>query len=126
MDNFHFDMTCQGRETLSAAMRLAFSQHSKATHYAIREADDKKPRRIVFFWAESVAKGAAPFPFKMDAEGCADFAWRWLSEVDFGSEPDHDGDNGKGWRVYNEGWGHVDGEWAGIIAVAPEWAMYGK
>jgi hypothetical protein len=24
----------------------------------------------------------------------------WLEEVDYGEEPDHDGANGKGWRVY--------------------------
>jgi hypothetical protein len=150
MDNFHVDITAEGDATLVAAMKLAFRPHSKAVGYAVRSAfageredmpegapkwhrpDWKygkrpKPLRLVFFWSDYEKRAdMVPFPFKQDAEGAAEFARRWLAEADYGSEPDHDGDNGKGWRLYNEAWGHVDSDHSAFVAVAPEWAMYGK
>lgn len=153
MDNFRFDMTSEGDAALVAAMALVWSatgnegegpqaRHRGATHYAVREAVaavknaekpylDKpgKPLRMVFF--NHYSKPDHPgdkvaLPFRLDAKGAADFARRWLAEADYGREPDHDGDNKRGWRAYNEGWGHVDEDHYSIIAVAPSWAMYGK
>ncbi len=147
MDNFRVDITSEG--DLAPAMALAFSGHRHATGYAVREPvvgarwpDDEcakhphlwrswktepRPRRLVFYWSNSERRAdIVALPFKLDAVGAADFARRWLAEEDFGNEPDHDGDNGKGWRIYNEGWGHVDGDWSAFVAVAPAWAMYGK
>lgn len=86
-----------------------------------------KQKRLVFFWAEPTNDPAfVKFPFAMDIEGMADFATRWLASLDYGRRPDHDGDNGRGWNVYTEGWGHVDGQWQAFVAVSPAWAMYGK
>lgn len=141
MDNFRFDMICEGDKTLAAALALAFHGHSKgAAGYIIRPAHEKfvheqyehlnkpkRPDRLIFLWSGyEKAEGYVAFPFDMDAAGCADFAIRWLATVDYGRAPDHDGDNEKGWRVYNEAWGHVEDLHAAIIAIAPAWAMYGK
>lgn len=137
MDNFKLDIVAEGDKLLASAMDIAFrgGGHSTATHYAIRDAEPAveegyrkapaKKKRLVFMWVEG-GDDAIKLPFKLDAAGAADFARRWLAEADYGREPDHDGDNGKGWRLYNEGWGHVDGEYQGFIAVTPQWAMYGK
>jgi hypothetical protein len=138
MDNFRFDMICEGRETLTKAMELAFTKNRQgAVAYVIRPATPAltgqqydhqnkpaTPLRLVFLWSET--KDAVKLPFKLDPAGAADFAFRWLAEAEYGREPDHDGSNGKGWRLYNEGWGHVDGQWEAIIAVTPVWACYGK
>lgn len=153
MDNFRFDMTCEGEDALVAAFNLVFAakglvgKYPKGgirgiTHYAVRPATEgvklpdgswqhnqyPRPLRMVFFnhYEIKPEDGKVAFPFKMDADGAADFARRWLSQTEYGHEPDHDGDNGKGWRLYNEGWGHIDGDNYGVIAVAPVWAMYGK
>lgn len=167
MNNFHFDMTCEGATTLADAIALVWKArgmegpfpHARpdykkpgATHYAVRAAfegekwsdedrekythlgvwrRDPKPLRLVFYdnrYRSSDPEGGdqVALPFTLDAAGTADFAARWLAEADYGREPDHDGDNGRGWRVYNEGWGHVDSHHAAIIAVTPSWAMYGK
>lgn len=149
MDNAHIDVTSEGNETLAKTLDLAFGKFHKAIGYAIRAAvpsekhpaevmaDPKnaymlkpkraaKPLRLVFFWTAPTAKDFVALPFKLDAKGAADFAARWLAEADYGKQPDHDGDNEKGWRVYNEAWGHVDDEYAGFVAVTPSWAMYGK
>lgn len=140
MDNYRFDMTCEGRERLTAALNLAFTGKS-AKGYIIRPAHEafkheqyrhldkpKRPDRMIFLWSDcEKPEGYHPFPFEMDPAGCAEFAWRWLEgTADYGREPDHDGDNERGWRVYNESWGHVEDLHAAIIAIAPAWAMYGK
>lgn len=122
MDNFQIDITAQGKPTLETALRIAFEHnHGPAKGYRI---DPEKG--LIFLWVVESRPGVVPFPFAMDAVGAADFAWRWLAEQDYGPEPDHDGDNGKGWRVYCEFWGHVGGDWRAICAVQPAWAMYGK
>ena len=121
MDNFHFDLTSEG--DLVAPMKIAFQRPTqRAEGYLIHP-----EKGLVFFWylGETV-EGLVKLPFKMDHVGAADFARRWLDEQDYGREPDHDGDNGRGWRLYNEEWGRV-GSWTGaFIAVKPAWAMYGK
>lgn len=154
MDNFRFDMTAEGVGSLASAMKLVFQIRGcegsnprggkrGVTHYAIRpvkegqKAPDGKwlynceprPLRLVFFNHYDIKKedgDKTTLPFKLDADGASDFARRWLEEADYGREPDHDGSNGKGWRIYNEGWGHVDNDHYGVIAVTPVWAMYGK
>ena len=121
-DNFHIDITHVG--DIAAAMKIAFAGAAggKAEGYAV---DPKKG--LVFVWAATDGnKGVITLPFKLDAEGAADFAKRWLAEQCYGQEPDHDGDNGKGWRLYNESWGRVEGYTYGFVAVQPAWAMYGK
>lgn len=124
-----------------------------ATHYAIRspfegEREDvpegtpkhfvpgwrygrePKPLRLVFFdnryRSDTLASDQMALPFTLDAIGCADFARRWLAEAEYGGEPDHDGDNKKGWLIYNERYGQVDGDYGAIIAIAPVWTEYGK
>lgn len=148
MDNFHIDVTSEGKAALATALSLAFGRYRSTVGYAIREAEPgarhdppegfkyphlmewnrkPKPRRLVFYWSDSEKReDFVPLPFKLDAAGAADFAERWLAELDYGKQPDHDGDNGKGWRCYCEGWGHVDGQWSAFVAIAPAWAMYGK
>lgn len=117
MDNFHFDMTSRGDKALMTALSL-FPQH-KVTGYRV-DAD----KGLVLYWAAS--ERATALPFDMTLEQAARFAADWLEHADYGSKPDHDGDNEKGWRLYSESWGHISGEWQAFAAVQPMWAMYGK
>jgi hypothetical protein len=125
MDNFHIDITSEG--DLSDAMKIAFkgAAGSKAEAYLIHP-----DKGLIFFWSahpnDHPDKRLVPLPFKLDAAGAADFAKRWLAEQDYGRQPDHDGHNGKGWRLYNESWGRVGDFTYSFVAVMPEWAMYGK
>ncbi len=139
MDNFQIDITCEGKEKLIKAMALAFYRVQSIQHYVIREAEpefidaDKpymnrpaKPLRLVFFRYPPDSGQSNALPFKLDSEGAGDFAFRWLQEAAYPREPDHDGHNKKGWRLYNEAWGHVDSDYRAFVAVTPTWAMYGK
>lgn len=106
MDNFSFDMICNGQVRLTMAMRIMFFTEDsrprprRATHYQITQ-----ERGLVFCDHSFELSGdpkAAPYkdkiptdlvalPFKLDADGAADFAWRWLAECGYPKEPDTDG-----------------------------------
>jgi hypothetical protein len=75
---------------------------------------------------DSDVPGAQPLPYPMDVEAVIAFVAGWLRTAHYGVQPDHDGDNGMGWRIYNEAWGRVWGAHSGVIAVQTAWAMYGK
>lgn len=126
MDNRRIDVTTQGRKSFGMAMELVFAgaPGGKATHFAVL-----KDRGLVLAWS---APGftAQRLPYSMTCEQAAEFAWGWLSSdearVFLGSEPDYDGDNGAGFRVYNEDWGRVAHDPCAFVAILPVWAMYGK
>ena len=91
----------------------------------------KHPTRpgMALLWSEDrigdVKASLLPFPLK--AQAATDFLWNYLETVDFGSEPDHDGSNGKGFIVSTGNfWGHVEGSHYAFIGVYPDWQMYGK
>lgn len=123
MDNFYINIVGQGGDLLRKAVEIAFSHAPgrKATAYVLRN------NTMIFLWGdfEKIPDRVA-LPFEMTAEFSADLAERWLAVTEYGDEPDHDGDNRKGWRVFNEDWGHVCGLHAAICGIRPEWAMYGK
>jgi hypothetical protein len=122
MDNFHIDITYEGKEALAQALQLAFRGHT-----AIGYTSDIT--HLVFYWVKPDGgndKYYQPLPFKIDAKFAAEFASKWLEFVSYPAEPDHDGDNGKGWRVYTEAWGKVDNQYQAIVGVKPCWALYGK
>jgi hypothetical protein len=141
MDNAQLDIRSEGDANLVMALKIAFFRGRTASHYSTTRprgvpSRDHLPMgsllnqpapRLVFYWgAPADAHAAQKLPFAMDADGAADFTKRWLASLDYGREPDHDGSNGRGWRVYNHTWGHVDSESYAIVAIEPIWAMYGK
>ena len=66
---------------------------------------------MVLYWtAPERVEGYAPLPFAAGQGQIAVIVQGWLDSVDCGTEPDHDGDNAKGFRLYNEGWGHVESQ----------------
>jgi hypothetical protein len=123
MDNNHISITWEGEERFRNILSLILDQRKgktgKIEHYCI-----DPDYGMIFFWTDCTISQPMPYPMKVDA--AVQFAWNWLQTADYGPEPDHDGSNGRGWRIFNETWGHVKGEWAGICAIQPAWAMYGK
>jgi hypothetical protein len=68
-----------------------------------------------------------PFPVPMPVSFVACFVYEWLKEAKYPIEPDHDGDNERGWRLYKESWGRVDKYGHGsVCAIEPMWIEYGK
>src|ERR1700690_3444552 len=68
-------------------------------------------------------------PFAMDCKAAIEMVWSWLleqPEEKYQDYMDHDGSNGKGFKIYNEYWGHVGSSHYAICAVLPIWSWYGK
>lgn len=94
------------------------------SHYSRLVEDPEGHATLIILWHEEQGSQLLPYPLTLDQT--AIFIEGWLKNVDYGKEPDHDGDNGKGWRLFTEDWGHVAGHHYAIVGVNPAWAMYGK
>lgn len=152
MDNQTIDVVSEGKQGILHALSIiwnAAAPGGKATHYKVCRllphtsyyCDDENGKHkthhftnqiehgdgvetLILFWSDE--HDAKPLPFPLNLEQAAGFIVDWLGSVDFGTEPDHDGSNHKGWRLFTEDWGHVAGNHYTIIAAQPAWAMYGK
>lgn len=71
--------------------------------------------------------GMTAFPAPLGADRCAEIAFDWLAAQPYPKEPDHDGSNKRGWLLWNDGWGSIDGfDYHSFLAVCPTWIMFGK
>ena len=142
LDNFKIDIIARSQQSLLKALEIAFAHNNPGglvASYEIKklvkndfnDITDNLNGKTAFIlrWIKrnnTDRPEIVNFSFNLDVIGAADFAMRWLAEQDYGYEPDHDGDNEKGWRIYTGAWGHIDGDHYAICAIMPEWAMYGK
>lgn len=130
-DNFRFDITAwrghyaDGRDMLEDCLKIALGGHLYATHWSV-SADNKK---LTLYWSDPKKPGAVPLLSRANLSTIATYVRVWLHELGregYGPEPDHDGSNSMGWRIYNEAWGHVDDCPYAICAIEPEWLWHGK
>lgn len=142
MKIFAVDMTSEGKGALAALLSLLWEQQGYngnnfrtgekrgAKFIAMRDPGhvlDFKAHRLIFFWSKSpTATDIQELPITLDAEGASYLANNWLETAEYGPEPDTDGHCNKGWRVYNEAWGHVDDDPYAFLAIEPAWIEYGK
>ena len=133
-DNRHFDLT---GVSLRTSLAIAFDGATGGKAIAWAEQDvphDDRPaahrrRRLILYWSTGVTVGDSdhvPLPAPMDADQAESFVTAWLDAANYGPEPDHDGDNGRGHRVYCEDWGHVGNDSRAFVAIEPAWLIYGK
>lgn len=120
MDNRTIDITSEGKDAFHMALSLFDPPGKKVVGYKATA------KRLTFFWMESSSAGYTKLLYPLTIPQAADFALGWLATVDYGREPDHDGSNGKGWRLFNDTWGRIDGDSYAFAAIEPAWAMYGK
>jgi len=135
-DNCVISITGQGPEDFKKAMSFFFPcKQDTVKAFAV---DPKKG--MILYWVApddsipaSKTSGGAPIkslPYAMKFEAAVQFVWNWMETPEAleirGHEPDHDGDNGEAWIVYNESWTHVDDRWEALVGIRPIWAMYGK
>lgn len=116
-DNFEFRIT---GASLEKSLDIAMSGHSKVVGWSLWG------RSLVLYWTTGNHEDFHPLPAPLDLEATVSFVKAWLKTADYGSEPDHDGDNSKGWTVFNQSWGHVNHQWEAFVAIEPAWMMYGK
>ena len=145
MDNFNMQLTAETQESLRNAINIAFAHNTPGKtvkSYYVTQLQEKSYEFVklpdamlcapvlVLRWTDAGAykddNRPQVLPFNMDAEATTMFVWKWLGQCEYPSEPDHDGDNKKGWFIYADYWGNVANDHYTICAIAPVWAMYGK
>lgn len=125
MNNFRIDVASEGREQLRLALSIVVGKSGQATHYRL----DEQHGWLILYWTAPHLQGASKFPGKMGVDALVPFIESFLSAVPRDKRAqklDHDGSSGEGWRLFNEAWGHVNGEWEALCAVEAIWAWYGK
>jgi hypothetical protein len=120
-DNRVINIISEGEEDFIKALSFFFFNKTTVTHYEINE-----EYGLIFYWSSRGLKDITALPYEMNYDAAASFAWNWLKIEDYKKQPDHDGDNHKGFQVFNEAWTHVNGRWQALVAIRPVWAMYGK
>ncbi len=145
MDNFSIDVTAEGATTLRELFNIAFRHNcagDRVTHWSVRHLCTPTNPAAKPAWVDAPGDGTTPvlvlywhapergdhtaFPWPHDVEAATRCAWGWLENQDFGEQPDHDGDNGQGFRVFVDPWGQVAGSSYAVVGVTLAWAMYGK
>lgn len=131
MDNRVFDVNGSTEDMLRATIELAFRQAGWKTASGWM-VDPKKG--FVLYWPIKLPDGVNKFPSELPPEKVTTLVWEWLKSPEaktielsgWDINADHDGDNGPGWRVYTEGWGHLGSQWEAFMAITPAFMWYGK
>ena len=133
---YRFDITADGTDAQDIIAHIGFRSFHTVTGYAVREAgalkswegERKVENRIILFWSNSnSAKDYVKFPQPLDVEDATQFLIYWLEmNQPAEDEPDVDGTIVKGFRVYNESWGHIENDHYAFLSLSPEWFVYGK
>lgn len=122
-DNIRFDINGVSLERLITVLELRECKYSGWKH-------DRDKHRLILFWTRpSNSDGYHSFMTPLGAKAAAEQIYAWLHspQCAWREEPDHDGNNRKGWRAYVDNiWGHAGGSWEGCLVIEPEWIMYGK
>lgn len=133
MDNAVFNVNGRTEEQLINTLKLRFMQHGYVTGQTASAWRFDPNKGLIFYWM--MDDKANPFPVPLDGEQAARVAFAWLQTpaadnfvpIDrWDKDVDHDGSNSKGWRVYTEEWGMVDGDSRTICAIAPAYMWHGK
>lgn len=131
-DNCKLQIVGDDKEYFETAMKLAFAlcPGGKAVGYAVSGSHG-----LILYWHREVSNNnIVPFPFPMQCDEASVMVWGWLKSVNYADFKypheicclDHDGDNGTGYMIYNEEWGHVNGDSYAFIAIRPAFVWYGK
>ena len=124
-DNFHFNICSDSRTHFDMAVEIGFAGAAGGKAYSYKISPEKG---IILSWQkEGLKDGYMILSYPLTSETAKNFLWDLLKSIEFSEkQPDHDGDNEKGFRIYNESWSRVDGNFYAFMAVRPEWQMYGK
>jgi hypothetical protein len=100
----------------------------KYTGYRIDKNEDGLVRFVLMIYPDG-GKDRIPLPTPLDAKTMARLVYQWLLNLkyeEYGKCPDIDGSTKRGWRAYTGSWGRIDGDYHSVMAIEPEWIMFGK
>lgn len=145
LSHFRVDVTSAGDENLLHALTIAFTdvigiryvpRLIAATHLLIEGS-----RQLTFFRIRGELRRSLLSSVRFDEpalfnqitalqepigpQQAAPLVQGWLDQAEYGDD-ENDGATYKGWRVFNQQFGIVDGYWDAFIAVRPMWIYLSK
>ena len=131
----HFTLEADSQEQLVLAIKILQRWHKKVTHYVAGVDRDNVPF-LSLLWGDHKRGEALPLIAPLDdADAIALQVQSWLKTVEYGRQPDHDGDNSKGFRLLGakgpamypaDSWRSCDWDFYSVLTVQPKWIEYGK
>lgn len=132
MDNFKVSVVSRCREHLELALKLLWAEYSGPSKNGNTDRDEfvvthfsKTGCSLRLRWSHDLAefRDFKPLPVPLDFNETVSFIVAFLKSAEYAPQPDHDGDNTKGFTISNDPQGIWEGD---CILVQPEWAMHGK
>jgi hypothetical protein len=134
--NFHVTVRSLGTEHLKRALSFFFDAYQTAVGFSVKDTtipsyghEDQPAKALVLHWAfpDHNQILVSKFPAPLDLDAVVPMVESWLAQNPYGKRPDQDGDNLRGFAVFNDtDWNKTYGESTAICAIAPHWAMFGK
>ena len=127
LSHFLVDVTALGRDNLDRILAVAFSDTVGRTKLATHFHADGHRQLTLFVRPPNPDRvtGAISFPQSASQQQAAELVWHWLQHIQYPPD-EHDGSSEKGWRVFNEEFGIVDGCWEAFVAIRPMWIYFPK
>lgn len=122
MDNFRFDITSNKKEDFVSAFNIIMNNvpGNKAEGYKM-DGDN-----LILYWVcDGDDKDVLKFPRPMFTNDVINFVWSFVSNSDY-EKVDLDGSCGRAFRLSNDDWGHINGDWRAFVKIEVKTALYGK
>ena len=121
MDNFRIDITSDNKEDFVSAFNIIMNNvpGNKAEGYKM---DGDK---LILYWHYEDNLGLSKFPRPMFTNDIINFVWSFISNSEY-KEVDLDGSCGRAFRLNNDDWGYINGDYRAFIKVEIKTALYGK
>lgn len=121
MDNFRIDITSDNKEDFVSAFNIIMNNvpGNKAEGYKM---DGDK---LILYWHYEDNLGLSKFPRPMFTNDIINFVWSFISNSEY-KEVDLDGSCGRAFRLSNDDWGYINGDYRAFIKVEIKTALYGK
>lgn len=126
IDNVIFNVNGKGEQRLKEVLFIALGLSRIEGWKFIKEKG-----MILYSYADEV-KGINKFPSPLTWDAIAPMVFQWLQGEEakqvpcegWDNDEPHDGSNERGWRVYTEDWGLIEGKTA--LAIKPAYVWHGK
>lgn len=121
MDNFRFDITSDKKEDFVNAFNIIMNNvpGNKAEGYKM-DGDN-----LILYWHYDEGNGVFKFPRPMYTNDVINFVWSFVSNSEY-KKVDLDGSCGMAFRLSNDEWGYINGDYRAFVKVEIKTALYGK
>lgn len=115
-------------------MMLAGDKPEDVTHYGVcpiereglaaaylRNGVERRLETLILY--RNGPPGSNSFAFPQSLDDLTHFIHGWIRNATYGPEPDIDGSCEKGYRLFTDEYGDVNGHRTALIAAQPEWAI---